>query len=53
VRANTSLRRIFDAEQLGVDAEPPGAFDKSAESIMLEAFELVNSRGGMPADERN
>ena len=53
VRANTSLRRIFDAEQLGVDAEPPRAFDKSAEPVMLEATELVNSRGGMPADERN
>jgi hypothetical protein len=44
VRANTSLRSLFDAEYLSARHE-------GVEQVLKEAFELVNSRGGMPADE--
>lgn len=46
VRANMSLRRLFDEEYVWTS-------DEGVEQVLLEAFELVNSRGGMPADERN
>jgi hypothetical protein len=40
VRANTSLRKLFDEEYII-------AQDKDAEQLLFEAFALVSSRGGM------
>jgi hypothetical protein len=44
VRANTSLRQLF------VDEEHIWAQDADVEQLLLEAFALVNSRGGMRVD---
>ncbi len=46
VRANTSLRRLFDPEDLE-DCEDP-----DVERILREAVALVERRGGMPAEQR-
>ena len=42
VRANTSLRRLFDPRYVL-------SHDEEVEEVVLEAMALVNSRGGLPA----